>query len=100
MKSEEIKSEQTQELELMEVGTSDTSNSPAKVILYNDDWHTFEEVINQILKAIKCSQDHAEALTWEVHNKGKACVYEGEMNECLRVSSVLEEIQLHTQIEY
>lgn len=96
----DIKAEQTQELELMEVGTSDSSTSPAKVILFNDEWHTFEEVINQIIKAIKCTHEHAEGITWEVHNKGKACVYAGDMNECLRVSSVLEEIQLHTQIEY
>jgi len=34
-----------------------------------------------------------------VHTRGKACVYTGEMPECLRVSHVLEEIALHTQIE-
>ncbi len=100
MKTEQIRSEQTQELELMEIDSADSTTSPAKVILYNDDWHTFDEVINQIIKAIKCPHDKAEALTWEVHNKGKACVYTGVMNECLRVSSILEEISLHTQIEY
>ncbi len=73
---------------------------PAKVILFNDEWHTFDEVINQLIKAVKCSWDKAESLTLEVHNQGKACVYEGAMNDCLGVSSVLEEIALHTQIEY
>lgn len=73
---------------------------PAKVILFNDEWHTFDEVINQLIKAVKCSRDKAEALTLEVHNQGKACVYEGSMNDCLGVSSILEEIALHTQIEY
>jgi ATP-dependent Clp protease adapter protein ClpS len=72
----------------------------ARVILFNDEWHTFDEVISQIIKAISCSRDKAESLTWEVHTKGKACVFEGEINECLKVSSVLEEIALHTQIEY
>ncbi|MCO5252092.1 MAG: ATP-dependent Clp protease adaptor ClpS [Candidatus Kapabacteria bacterium] len=73
---------------------------PAKVILFNDEWHTFDEVINQILKAVKCTRDKAELLTLEVHNTGKACVFEGEMSDCLSVSSILEEIALHTQIEF
>lgn len=79
--------------------TKDVTTS-ARVILYNDEWHTFDEVIDQIIKAIKCSMDRAESLTWEVHTKGKACVFDGDMPECLRVSSVLEEIDLRTQIEY
>ena len=73
--------------------------TPAKVLLFNDEVHTFEEVIGQIIKATSCDQTRAEALTWEVHNAGKACVYEGPMTDCLRVSAVLEEIALHTQIE-
>lgn len=77
---------------------TDTKN-PAKVILFNDNVHTFEEVIAQIMKATACSQAKAEALTMEVHTRGKACVYTGDMNDCLRVSHVLEEIALHTQIE-
>lgn len=72
---------------------------PATVILFNDDVHTFEEVINQLVKALGCSTAKAEELTWQVHNNGKAAVYEGPMSECLRVSAVLEEIALHTQIE-
>ena len=72
---------------------------PAKVLLFNDEVHTFEEVIFQIMKATGCDQSRAEALTWEVHHTGKSMVYEGAMPECLRVSGVLEEIALHTQIE-
>ncbi len=75
------------------------TGEPAKVILYNDETHTFEEVIGQLIKALGCDTSRAEALTWEVHSKGKAIVFDGIMNECLRVSAVLEEIGLHTQIE-
>ncbi|HUI31036.1 MAG TPA: ATP-dependent Clp protease adaptor ClpS [Candidatus Acidoferrales bacterium] len=73
--------------------------NPARVILFNDAWHTFEEVIGQIIKATGCDTKRAEQITMEVHTKGKAVVFEGEMTECLRVNSVLEEISLHTQIE-
>ena len=72
---------------------------PAKVILFNDEVHSFDEVIDQIIKAIRCDTAKAEALTWEVHNSGKAVVFEGVMNDCMQVSSILEEIALHTQIE-
>jgi ATP-dependent Clp protease adaptor protein ClpS len=69
-----------------------------KVILYNDDWHSFEEVINQLMKAIKCTFEIARDLTFEVHVRGKAIVFSGDMKDCLRVSSILEEIALNTEI--
>lgn len=75
------------------------TQEPAKVILFNDDVHTFDEVIGQLIKAIHCDSTRAEAIAWEVHNTGKAVVYEGPMPECLKVSHILEEIALHTQIE-
>ena len=80
----------------------DTINTtlPTKVILFNDEIHSFDEVIEQIIKAVNCSLKTAEAYTWEVHNRGKACVFGGEIQECIKVSSVLEEIALNTQIEY
>ena len=88
------------EVELIEDSNKDVVvQEPAKVILFNDEVHSFEEVIGQIIKATGCDIHKAEALTWEVHFNGKAVVYSGEMIRCLQVSHVLEEIQLMTQIE-
>ena len=72
---------------------------PAKAILFNDEVHTFDEVIRQIMKATGCDLPAAEAMTMEVHNNGKCCVFTGELTKCLQVTSVLEEIELMTQIE-
>ncbi len=72
---------------------------PARVILFNDDIHTFEEVALQLVKATQCSYERGMEIAWEVHTKGKANVFEGDISECLRVSNILEEIALHTQIE-
>jgi ATP-dependent Clp protease adaptor protein ClpS len=70
----------------------------SRVFLYNDNYHTFPEVIVQVRKAVGCSKNEGEAVAWEVHTRGLALVYEGEMMDCLKVSSVLEEIALHTQV--
>lgn len=80
--------------EIVEVQT------PAKVVLFNDEVHTFDEVIGQLIKAIRCDRVKAEALTFEVHNTGRAVVYSGELVRCVEVSAILEEIELMTQIEY
>ena len=71
---------------------------PAKVIVYDDDWHTFDEVIYQLIKALKCDLSTAEALTWEIHTKGKAVVFEGDLEEALYVQNVLEEIDLSVEV--
>ncbi len=73
--------------------------TPWRLFLYDDDIHTFDEVIEQLMKATGCSLSHAEKLTWQVHNEGKAMVHEGEFEECLRIDSVLKEIQLVTEIK-
>lgn len=70
-----------------------------RVILFNDEIHSFDEVILQIIKATGCSKTRAVELTNEVHFKGKANVYEGSFTECLRVSGILQEIALITEIE-
>ena len=88
------------ESEVLDETLDDTSTKePARAILFNDEVHTFDEVINQLIKALKCSRPKAEELTWEVHNAGKSCVYTGELTRCLEITHVLEEIQLMTQIE-
>lgn len=86
------------EKNIEQVDDQTSVKNPFKVILYNDDYHTFDEVISQITKAIKCNFDKARDLAFEAHVQGKAMVYSGELSECLKVSSILEEISLHTQI--
>ena len=77
---------------------STTVDTKYRVFLFNDNVHTFEEVITQLIKAINCSFEKAREFAFEVHVKGKAMVFSGSMQSCLKVSSILEEIALHTQI--
>lgn len=91
--TEEITETKTEE----EVEESVTT--PWRLILYDDDIHTFDEVISQLMKATGCSLSEAEDKTWKVHHEGKALVHEGEFEECLRIDGVLKEIQLVTEIK-
>lgn len=94
----EIPTKQSPQITNLEEEKTDISLG-SRVVLFNDDLHTFEEVIAQIIKATKCSFIEARDKTFEVHVNGKAVVYSGELADCLRVSGILEEILLHTQIE-
>jgi ATP-dependent Clp protease adapter protein ClpS len=84
---------------LLEEGLDEHLDTPWRVILYNDDIHSFDEVINQIIKATGCTTQQAEAYAWAAHTYGKAAVFEGTFEECFRVQGVLREIQLVTEIE-
>jgi len=74
-------------------------DAPWKVVLYNDNIHTFDEVILQLQKATGCSAQRAEKIAFEAHHRGKAVAYSGEFNECFGVMGVLREIQLVVEIE-
>ena len=72
------------EVEVLEEQQEDEDEeTPWRVILYDDDIHTFDEVISQLMKALGCNQSHAEELTYKVHNEGKAEVFEGKAAEIL-----------------
>ena len=77
----------------------DTATESFTLILFNDSHHSFDEVIEQVMKAAGYGYDKAEAITMEVHTKGKAAVLSGELDKCLKAQSVLEEINLRTSIE-
>lgn len=79
-------------------GDSSTAGHGWKVVLINCDCHTFDEVERQLLKAIRCSLAQARALSWEVHSKGAAVVYEGVRERCEAVAAVLEDIRLRVKV--
>lgn len=100
MQMEEQAPRRGPETEVLDLPEEDEAeDTPWRVILYDDDIHTFEEVINQLLKALGCSVEKAEEITMKVHNDGKATAKEGSFEECLKVNSVLQEIQLVTEIK-
>ncbi len=72
---------------------------PWNVILYNDDVHSFDEVILQVQKATGCSLERAAAITFEAHNNGKAVCFTGPLERCEIVAAKLQEIRLNVTLE-
>jgi ATP-dependent Clp protease adapter protein ClpS len=81
------------------VETEEKLANPWSLILYNDDIHTFDEVVLQLVKALKCDRQTAEDLTMAAHLNGSTIVFEGDFNECFKINVVLTEIQLLTEIK-
>ena len=72
---------------------------PWQVVLYNDDIHSFDEVILQVQKATGCSLPEATRITMEAHFKGKAVAYTGEFIGCNKVAGILREAGLLVEIQ-
>lgn len=89
----------TEEETIVDDTTDIRIREPWKVILYNDDIHTFDEVIVQLRKATGCTDEQAAKIAFEAHMKGKAVAYSGSFEKCFKVMGILREIQLIVEIE-
>lgn len=79
--------------------TSTIIIEPWNVILLNDDEHTIEEVIIQVMRATSCTPEQAAVITLEVHQSGEAVCFTGSRERGELVASILEEIELRTRLE-
>ena len=48
---------------------------PYNVVVLNDEDHTFEYVIEMLIKLFAHTIPRAKELTWEIHSRGRAIVY-------------------------
>ena len=69
-----------------------------RTTLFNCNCHSFEQVIAQLTKAIRCDMKKAKEHAMEVHKTGSSVVYSGCRERCEAVSMVLEDINLKTNV--
>ncbi len=51
------------------------------LVVYNDDFNTFDHVIDTLIRVCKHSPEQAEQCTWLIHYKGKCAVKTGSWDE-------------------
>jgi len=51
------------------------------LIVFNDDFNTFDHVIQTLIRVCKHTTEQAEQCTWLIHYKGKCAVKSGSMEE-------------------
>lgn len=78
--------------------TDSGEESPWRVILFNCECHSFDQVEVQLIKAIRCTLSRARAIAWEVHTKGLCVVYEGVRERAEAVADVLGSIGLLVKV--
>ena len=69
-----------------------------KVILFNCECHSFDQVERTLIKAVHCSIAQARAYSWEVHSKGSAQVYHGAREHCEAVADVIGSVGLQVKV--
>ena len=76
-----------------------TDSEPGwKTVMFNDDIHSFDEVIEQVMKATHCSYSEARRYTHIAHTNGSATVFKGTQKKCEAVAKVLGDIHLRTVV--
>ena len=69
------------------------------LIIYNDDFNTFEHVIDSLIKVCEHSPIQAEQCTWIIHNNGKCQVKRGAYEALESMCTALHDRGLSAVIE-
>jgi len=81
------------------VAPDEVATEQQQIILYNDDFNTFEHVIESLIKVCKHDKVQAEQCTYLVHYKGKCSVKRGSYKELEPMCTALLERGLNAEIE-
>ncbi len=69
------------------------------VIVYNNEYNTYPQVIAILMRATKCTRDEAEMETWEIDNLGKSVVHHASEEECNRAASIIRTIGIQVEVK-
>lgn len=91
---------QTDELVLEEIAVSTGNDTVSQIIVYNDDFNTFQWVIDCFVEILKHSAQQAEQLSILIHYKGKAAVKQASLDELRPLKDALVDRGLSAVIEH
>ena len=81
------------------VAVEDKTTLGKNLIIYNDDFNTFDHVIDSLVKVCKHEVIQAEQCTWIIHYNGKCAVKEGDMDSLLHMRRALSERGIDAKIQ-
>ena len=84
---------------LEEVLTKEVVVENKDLIVYNDDYNTFDHVINSLVKVCKHKPIQAEQCTYIVHYKGKCQVKRGDYETLEPMCTALLDRGISAEIE-
>lgn len=68
------------------------------VVIYNNEYNTFDEVVEVLMKATGCTLDKAYMNAWEAHNYGQAPAHFADRDECEIVAAMISLIGVRTEV--
>lgn len=95
-----IYNSQSKELETILVDDMINTGEQAQLIVLNDDYNTFEWVIECFVKILKHTSEQAEQNAWIIHTKGRASVKLGSFEVLRPYKDALVDRGLHAIIEH
>ena len=69
------------------------------IILYNDDFHVFDDVVIWVKTATGKTIDEAYSITLEAHMNGRAICFSGDKDSCNRVANILSGVGLIVEVD-
>jgi ATP-dependent Clp protease adaptor protein ClpS len=77
-----------------------TDGDQTQLLVLNDDYNTFDWVIECFMEVLQHSSEQSEQLAWIIHTKGKASVKLGTFEVLRPFKDALVERGLHAIIEH
>ncbi len=91
---------QTEELLLEDIAVDSGNDTISQLVVYNDDFNTFQWVIECFIEILQHSSQQAEQLSILIHYKGKAIVKQAALNELRPLKDALVDRGLSAVIEH
>ncbi|WP_258101040.1 ATP-dependent Clp protease adaptor ClpS [Marinoscillum pacificum] len=85
--------------ELVEVEEDYGQDDLKNLVVHNDNFNTFDHVINTLIKVCKHDVQQAEQCTYLIHYKGKCSVKNGSFNELKPMKEGITDAGISATIE-
>lgn len=87
-----------QELEQPLIETDEITLEESSLVIYNDDFNTFEHVIETLVRVCKHTLEQAEQCAWIIHYKGKCSVKNGQYQILVPMKNAICEAGIDAKI--